>query len=96
MNKPAPPPETLGSVPLNSGQSSNGKPYGRFTVNSKWVPNAVGELRKEVDPEGRITKDVITLETPGCARTFALFGGRTPHSDCRISAMNALYARWGI
>jgi hypothetical protein len=57
MNKPSPPPETLGSVPLNAGQSSNGKPYGGFTINGKWVPNAVGELRKEVDPEGRIGQD---------------------------------------
>jgi hypothetical protein len=56
MNKAAPPPETLGSVPLNGGQSSTGKPYGGQMVNGKFVPNAVGELRREVCPDGKIVE----------------------------------------
>jgi hypothetical protein len=54
MAKTSPPPETLGSVALNSGIGSTGHPYGGSMVKGTFVPNSVGELRKEVDPEGRI------------------------------------------
>jgi hypothetical protein len=56
MSKPTPPPENLGSVPLNGGTSSTGKPYGGYTVNGKFVPHSVGELRREVDPTGKIVE----------------------------------------
>ncbi len=48
------PSETLGSVPLNSGKSSNGKAFGGYTVNGKFMPHSLGELRREVDPDGKI------------------------------------------
>jgi Domain of unknown function (DUF6456) len=54
MNKPAPPPETLGSVPLNSGKSSNGKRFGGYTIKGKFMPNASAEMIREVDPGGAI------------------------------------------
>jgi hypothetical protein len=56
VQKPSPPPESLGSVPLNGGVSSAGKPYGGNVVNGKFVPNSVGELRREVDPTGKIVE----------------------------------------
>lgn len=56
MNKPVPPPENLGSVPINGGLSSTGKAYGGYTVNGKFVPHAVGQLRREVDPTGKIVE----------------------------------------
>jgi hypothetical protein len=56
MTNPVKPPESLGSVPLNSGTSSSGKAYGgSYNEKGKFIPNSVGEMRREVDPEGRIT-----------------------------------------
>jgi hypothetical protein len=56
MTKPVPPPENLGAVPINGGLSSTGKAYGGYTVNGKFVPNASGQLRREVDPTGKIVE----------------------------------------
>jgi hypothetical protein len=50
------PPESLGSVPLNSGKSSTGKAYGGYIVDGKFVPHSPGELRRELDPDGKITE----------------------------------------
>jgi hypothetical protein len=56
MNKPVPPSENLGSVPLNGGISSAGKPYGGSIVNGRFVPHSMGDLRREVDPTGKIVE----------------------------------------
>jgi hypothetical protein len=48
--------ENLDSVPLNSGLSSAGKPYGGRIVNGKFMPHATGDLRREVDPTGAIVE----------------------------------------
>jgi hypothetical protein len=50
------PPENLGSVPINSGIGKGGKHFGGSMINGKFVPNVVGELRREVDPEGKIVE----------------------------------------
>jgi hypothetical protein len=56
MDKPTKPPENLGTVPLNSGTSSGRKPYGgSYNEKGRFIPNATGEMRREVDPAGRIT-----------------------------------------
>jgi hypothetical protein len=63
MVKSAPPSENLGSVPLNGGVSSTGKPYGGYTVNGKFVPHSTGELRREVDPTGKIVEHRVRKST---------------------------------
>lgn len=56
VQKPSPPPENLGSAPLNSGRSSTGQPYGGTIIDGKFVPHSPGELRREVDPTGKIVE----------------------------------------
>lgn len=56
MVKPNTPSETLGSVPINSGASSNGKMFGGQIVDGKFIPHGVGDLRREVDPSGQIVE----------------------------------------
>ncbi len=56
MDKAKTPSESLGSVPLNGGLTSTGKPNGGSMVNGKFVPHSVGELRREVDPTGKIVE----------------------------------------
>lgn len=46
-------------MPLNGGISSAGMPYGGQLVNGKFVPHSVGELRREVDPTGKM--DVLQI-----------------------------------
>jgi Domain of unknown function (DUF6456) len=43
-------------VPLNGGMSSTGNPYGGVVVKGKFVAHSVGELRREVDPTGKIVE----------------------------------------
>jgi hypothetical protein len=38
---------------LNSAISSNGQPYGGVVAKGRYVTQSTGELRREVDPEGR-------------------------------------------
>lgn len=54
--KPTPPAENLGSVPLNGGISSSGNPYGGVIHKGKFVAHSNGELRREVDPTGKIVE----------------------------------------
>ena len=56
MNKPTKPPENLGSVPINGGVGKGGKHFGGARINGKFVPNVVGKLRREVDPNGQIVE----------------------------------------
>jgi hypothetical protein len=63
MVKTAPPPENLGSVPINGGLSSAGKHFGGNVVDGKFVPNAVGDLRREVCPEGKIVEHRVRKST---------------------------------
>lgn len=57
------PPESLGSVPLNGGMSSSGNTFGGVTVNGKFIPHSVGELRREMDPDGKITEHRVRKST---------------------------------
>ena len=55
-SKPLPRPRTLDLCRSTAGKSSNGQPYGGEIIDGKFTPYSMGDLRKEVDPDGRITE----------------------------------------
>jgi hypothetical protein len=74
MVKQSPPPETLGSVPINGGISSAGKPYGGNIVNGRFMPHEIGDLRREVDPTGKIVEHRVRKSTYVHERLHSLNG----------------------
>lgn len=56
MENPKKPAENLGVVPINAGLASNGKHFGGDIINGKFTPHVTGELRREVDPTGKIVE----------------------------------------
>jgi hypothetical protein len=59
MSKPAKPPENIGTVPVNSGLSSNGKAYGGTVTGGKFTPHASAALVREQDPAGAIVVHAV-------------------------------------
>jgi Domain of unknown function (DUF6456) len=55
MVQPRKPAENIGSMPLNSGVSSSGKPYGGdFDEKGKFIPHVSAAVVRECDPNGAI------------------------------------------
>jgi hypothetical protein len=59
MSKPAKPPENIGTVPVDSGLSSNGKAYGGAVTDGKFVPHASAQPVREQDPAGAIVVHAV-------------------------------------
>jgi hypothetical protein len=66
--------ETLGSVSLDSGISSSGKHFGGSYVKGKFVPHAVGDLRRDVDPTGKIVEHRVRRSSYVHERLHSLTG----------------------
>jgi hypothetical protein len=74
MSKPAKPAENIGTLPLNSGLSSNGKAYGGTLEAGKFLPHANAHLVREQDPADAIVIHVVRRSAYVHERLHSLSG----------------------